>query len=435
MLGFLKRDVPAIDGLSGKESNPLNASDPHSAVVNITDKAPYVSPYDPDHSMGGTTEGIFGVPYGWQLQPTMRGFVQCQKRENKNPISNVMNEFTVERLPIMSTLAKEFAVFDRWFAAVPSCTCPNRYFVHSATAHGATTNDAPPAGGFPQKTIYDSLTSAGKTWKGYYTDSPYCVMSLSSFKTDYFKQRTRPIDEFFADLKAGTLPNYSFLWPRSSPTSTVGSNDQHPDHDVALGEAQFKQLYEAIRAAPQWNSTLFIITYDEHGGFWDHVPSPVHVPSPDGIKGANNMDFTTLGVRIPTIMISPWINKGTIVHTPTGPTASSEFETSSIPATLKKIFGLPSFLTKRDEWAGTFEDIVTHRTEPRTDCPEKLPPPPAPTPGYLEIEKNLPLNELQKSMIPLFEGALGLRFGDWETMTQYEFGIRARKLMEEFTRV
>jgi len=435
MLGYMKKQVPEIEGLTGNESNPLNVSNPNSPVVTVTDKAPYISPYDPDHSMGGTTEGIFGVKYGWHLKPTMKGFIQCQEDEKKKPITNVMDEFPPERLPIMSTLAKEFAVFDHWFAAVPSCTCPNRYFVHSATSHGATTNDGPPAGGFPQKTIYDSLTKAGKTWKTYFTDAPYCAMSLSSFRTDYFKQRVKPLEEFFTDLKAGQLPNYTFLWPRSAPTSTVGSNDQHPDHDVALGESLMKELYEAIRVSPLWNSTLFIITYDEHGGFWDHVPSPINVPSPDGIIGAEKFDFTTLGVRIPCLMISPWINKGTIVHTPTGPTPTSQYELSSIPATIKKIFNLDSFLTKRDAWAGTFEDIVLKRTEPRTDCPLTLPSPPAPTPGYLEIEKNSPINELQRSMVPMFEEVLGLKFGDLDVMTQYEFGVRARELMDQYRTV
>jgi len=225
------------------------------------------------------------------------------------------------------------------------------------------------------------------------------------------------------------------LWPRSAPTTDVGSNDQHPDHDVALGEALFKELYEAIRASPQWNTTLFIITYDEHGGYYDHVPSPTDIPSPDGIKGAHNFEFTTLGVRIPTVMISPWINKGTLVHKPKGPTPTSEYELSSIPATIKKIFNLDSFLTKRDEWAGTFEDILLQRTEPRTDCPMKLPDAPPPTPGYLEIEKKSPVNDLQRTMVPMFEEVLGIKFGDLDVMTQYEFGIRARELMEEFTRV
>ncbi|KAM0889860.1 hypothetical protein ACQ4PT_027440 [Festuca glaucescens] len=138
-----------------------------------------------------------------------------------------------------------------------------------------------------------------------------------------------------------------------------------------------KEIYETLRASPQWNETLMIITYDEHGGFFDHVPTPVDgVPSPDDIVGSApyNFMFNRLGVRVPTIMISPWIEKGTVVHGPNGsPTPTSQYEHSSIPATVKKLFNLPQdFLTKRDAWAGTFEGVVQTRTEPRTDCPEQL---------------------------------------------------------------
>jgi len=143
---------------------------------------------------------------------------------------------------------------------------------------------------------------------------------------------------------------------------------------VAEGEKFIKRIYEALRASPVWNETLFIITYDEHGGFYDHVPTPLKVPNPDGLNSSNpEFNFTRIGVRIPTVMISPWINKHTVVHGPSGPFEDSEYEASSISATLKKVFNISNFLTKRDEWAGTFEHVVMNRTEPRTDCPEKLP--------------------------------------------------------------
>ncbi|CBI15963.3 unnamed protein product, partial [Vitis vinifera] len=120
-----------------------------------------------------------------------------------------------------------------------------------------------------------------------------------------------------------------------------------------------------------------LITYDEHGGFYDHVPTPVSgVPNPDGIIGPDPFyfRFDRLGVRVPTILVSPWIEKGTVIHEPTGPTPHSQFEHSSIPATVKKLFNLKSnFLTKRDAWAGTFENYFYFRDTPRDDCPETLP--------------------------------------------------------------
>eukprot|EP01120_Amphizonella_sp_Union-15-10_P013873 TRINITY_DN6546_c0_g1_i1.p1 TRINITY_DN6546_c0_g1~~TRINITY_DN6546_c0_g1_i1.p1 ORF type:complete len:136 (-),score=24.32 TRINITY_DN6546_c0_g1_i1:66-473(-) len=131
-------------------------------------------------------------------------------------------------------------------------------------------------------------------------------------------------------------------------------------------------------------------------------------------------------------MVSPWIEKGTLVHGPTGPTSNSEFDLTSIPATLKKIFGLKDFLTKRDAWAGTFEEILTHRTSPRTDCPTVLPPAPLVDPSYLQQEQNSPLNELQIDNIGYIEDALGEHFGDWSQMNQLQWGERMRKLMERF---
>jgi phospholipase C len=145
---------------------------------------------------------------------------------------------------------------------------------------------------------------------------------------------------------------------------------------VANGQRLVKEVYEALRAGPQWNQTLLIVTYDEHGGFYDHVATPTAgVPSPDGVRGPPPFffKFDRLGVRVPTIMISPWIKKGTVVGRASGPTDTSEYEHSSIPATIKKIFNLSSdFLTKRDAWAGTFEHIFTELDQPRTDCPGTL---------------------------------------------------------------
>ncbi len=113
----------------------------------------------------------------------------------------------------------------------------------------------------------------------------------------------------------GNLPSFAWINPRSgiNVTSMEGSNDHHPDHDLALGEAFYKDIYEALRNSPQWNETVFIITYDEHGGYYDHVPTPLNVPPPgDVIKSYpdEGVLFDRLGIRIPTLIISPWVSKG-----------------------------------------------------------------------------------------------------------------------------
>ncbi|KAF6136059.1 hypothetical protein GIB67_000463 [Kingdonia uniflora] len=136
-----------------------------------------------------------------------------------------------------------------------------------------------------------------------------------------------------------------------------------------------KQVYETLRASPHWNEMLLIIPYDEHGGFYDHVPTPASgVPSLDDIVSPDpyNFTFDHLGVQVPTIMVSPWIERGTVVHGPKGPYPSSEYEHSSISAMVKKVFTLNEFLTKRDAWAGTFETVINRNT-PRTNCPVTLP--------------------------------------------------------------
>ncbi|RZC92143.1 hypothetical protein C5167_028032 [Papaver somniferum] len=137
---------------------------------------------------------------------------------------------------------------------------------------------------------------------------------------------------------------------------------------------------------------LFIITYDEHGGFYDHFPTPtVGVPSPDGLVGSDTykFQFDRLSVRVPTIMISPWIERGTVVHKPSRP------DPTSIPARVKKIFSLNEILTKRDAWASTFESVISRNT-PRTDCPVTLPDPQKIRPR--EVDDNGKLGEFQEEL-------------------------------------
>jgi len=161
-----------------------------------------------------------------------------------------------------------------------------------------------------------------------------------------------------------------------------------------------KDIYEAIRASPQWNKTAFIITYDEHGGFYDHFPTPNKgIPNPDGINSTDPFfDFSRLGVRIPTIICSPLIPKGTVIHRPPGPYPTSQYDHTSILSFVKNQFNLPKYLTKRDEWAGTFDHVFS-LSKPRTDCPTVLPKPPT-----LGLKRNLheqPLHDLQWWFIKL----------------------------------
>ncbi|KAJ7294442.1 hypothetical protein O6H91_Y256900 [Diphasiastrum complanatum] len=380
MLGWIKRLNPDIDGLTGKESNPLSVSDPKSPKIAITDTAEFVDP-DPGHSFEAIREQVFGSNDTSRDPPPMNGFAQQAESMEAGMSKRVMSAFRPEVLPAYTALAMEFAICDQWFASVPSSTQPNRLYVHSATSHGLTSNlYTELIAGMPQKTIFESIDEAGLSFGIYYQTAPTTFFYKNLRQMKYSNKFHTYNSSFLIHTRQGVLPNYAVIEPRYFDIPDLPANDDHPSHDVAEGQKLVKEVYEALRASPQWNETLLIITYDEHGGFYDHVPTPVrNVPNPDGLKGPepNFFAFDRLGVRVPTFMISPWIDKGTVVHQPQGPTPSSHYEHSSIPATVKKIFELQSdFLTKRDAWAATFENILQTRSTPRTDCPENLPNPP-----------------------------------------------------------
>ncbi|KNA07661.1 hypothetical protein SOVF_169900 [Spinacia oleracea] len=382
MLGWMKGINPEINGVTGQESNPLDSSDPNSKRVHFGDESVYVDP-DPGHSIQDIYEQVFGEKWSQALgekkkAPTMQGFAQNANRIQSGMDEAVMNGFKPDVVPVYKELVTQYAVCDRWFASMPASTQPNRLFVHSATSHGLTSNDTGKLiGGLPQKTIFESLDESGYSFGIYYQYPPSTLFYRNLRKLKYVSRFHQFDLEFKKHCKEGKLPNYVVIEQRYFDLLVVPGNDDHPSHDVSIGQKFIKEVYEALRSSPQWNEILFIITYDEHGGFYDHVPTPVEgVPSPDGIVGPQpfSFGFDRLGVRVPTIFISPWIQPGTVLHGPSGPYPTSEYEHSSIPATVKKIFKLKDFLTKRDAWAGTFE-VVVNRETPRTDCPVTLPEP------------------------------------------------------------
>ncbi|KAK4414357.1 Non-specific phospholipase C4 [Sesamum alatum] len=411
MLGWMKNLNPEIDGVTGSESNPLSTADPTSNRVFFGDGSLYVDP-DPGHSIQDIFEQIFGVPWSQDSageQPTMQGFAQNAERKTNGMSDTVMNGFKPEAIPVYRELVAEFAVCDRWLAAVPASTQPNRLFVHSATSNGATSNERKHLiEGYPQKTIFESLEEAGCTFGIYYQYPPATLFYKNLRKLKYIVNNFHQFDlDFKRHCKEGKLPNYVVVEQRYFDLKILPGNDDHPSHDVFEGQKFVKEVYEALRSSPQWNEMLFIIIYDEHGGFFDHVPTPVTgVPSPDGIVGPEpyNFQFDRLGVRVPAIMVSPWIEKGTVLHAPSGPYPTSEFEHSSIPATVKKIFNLKEFLTKRDEWAGTFETVIS-RESPRTDCPETLSEPVKLR--ETEAKDNAKLSEFQDELVQMTAALCG----------------------------
>lgn len=286
----------------------------------------------------------------------------------------VMECWNTTRLPIISTLARNFALFDEWHASIPGPTFGNRMYFHAGTSDGTCENKIP-TGGFRIKTLYELLDKAGYDWAFYYEDL-HDANFFAYTRRPEFKNRIRLLSAFKVDANAGSLPTVAFIVPRMASAKNMMANDQHPSHSVVLGEELIRSVYENLRASASWEKSALLLTYDEHGGFYDHVKTPtVDIPNPDHKNCVHpvHFDFNRLGVRVPTILISPWVNHS-VVSTPKGYKSShnSKFEHSSWIATLTRMLHLEKSLTKRTEWAAPF-DYVFSRTSPRSDCPLNLP--------------------------------------------------------------
>jgi phospholipase C len=369
-----------------------------------------------------------------------------------------MECFNAQTLPASSTLALSFALCDRWHASVPGPTQPNRMFVFSATSGGAANNnDVHLAEGYSQKTIFDSLFEAGHSIGDYYSDFPGALVMRHMRERKYWPY-IKQISEFYKDCAAGTLPTFSFLEPRWFTVGDLGANDEHPPHDVALGEYIIANVYEALRKSPLWYNTLLIITYDEHGGFFDHVPTPTKdIPNPDGLVSRDPpFAFDRLGVRVPTMFISPWVSKGVVIHDPNEEQVSGEpgscWDHTSIASSLKRMFNLPSFLTKRDAWAAHFESTIVMESKPRTDCPLELPVPGSPSMKArkrIEIESpltdellrrfeqegrvsNEPLTDLQYEILLIASGLTDDCFDVYSLKTEHEGALYVRLQLKRF---
>ena len=266
-----------------------------------------------------------------------------------------MGCFTPEALPVLSALATGYAVCDQWFASVPTETLPNRAFVCAGTSQGHMDDKTHT---FTSPTIFGLLEAASLGWAVYgYDAEPLTKSTFTQIATaaaSHFGEFT----DFQAAAAAGTLPPYTFLEPSWSSTG----NSQHPNYDVALGEQLIHDVYEALRAGPGWPGTLLVITYDEHGGCYDHVPPPWGAVPPDSDSGEFSFGFDRFGVRVPTVLVSPLIAPGTVYRVPAGGTP---LDHTSILKTVEQRWNLSS-LTARDAAAPGFGDVLT-LTAPRTD--------------------------------------------------------------------
>jgi phospholipase C len=383
MLGFLYEDAgnrspsgQAFDGLTGRESNPDSNGNP-VPVRRLTsaDPHPYFQPgSDPGEGYQATNSQLFGSmtppsPAVATNDGFVADFAYTLGWENKSPrwksqvmagttAASIMSTYGPELLPVLSGLARGFAVCDHWFASAPTETLPNRAFANAATSQGHLDDNTKT---YTCRSIFGLLSDHGLDWRIYgYALDPLTRKNFPD-TTNAPETHFGIFGDFQAAAAAGTLPPYTFL----EPSWGSNGNSQHPNYDVALGEALIHDAYRAVRDGPGWNQTLLIVTYDEHGGCYDHVPPPLGALPPDQSIGEQQFDFTRFGVRVPTVLVSPWIPAGTVYRAldTTGP----PLDHTSILATLEHRWNLPP-LTARD---GAAPDIaaVLSETTPRTDDP------------------------------------------------------------------
>jgi phospholipase C len=350
---------------------------------------------DPGEGFVETNEQLFGHPRVADLyppEPTCQGFVDSYARamlyatyfwgDPPTDPRSIMTCYTPEQVPVLSTLAREFAVCDAWHASVPSQTLPNRDFIHAASSEGQVDNAPQPLCG--AETIFNRIQDAAAagvpvSWRVYAATSNGQVFSatratMTRLAGPEFTPGFVPFERFAGDAARGDLASYTFLEPQFSGP---GENDQHPPADIRPGDKLIADVYEAISSSPAWDRTLLVITYDEHGGCFDHVPPPGGATAPDarvtsegtvpGAAGQYGFRFNRFGVRVPAVLVSPWIEPGTVAR-PAGPTP---FDHTSVIATVTRRFGLES-LTARDEAAPDLGCVLT-LDAPRTDVPAVAP--------------------------------------------------------------
>lgn len=422
LLGWLYSDAPPFDrpldgqyfeGLTRSLWNPLNNIDadglPFLEQVPIEKNGEPKKKYgkdipnpvdftlpkpDPGEGYKDTNHQLF-QQYDVALQyppgPTNMGFVQNYQNamlygtysygdEPGNP-RWIMKCYTPEQTPVLSALARSFAVCDHYHCSVPSQTIPNRDFVHAATSTGHVNND--PVSSCDARTIFNqmqdaidggrsdlswgifgnNLMSSGSDQAGEFGNDHFSLTRLimTQLHDSRFDNNFRTLDDFKGKCASGELPSYAFLEPNYGGP---GQNDQHPPSDIRAGEQLIADVYNMVRSSPVFENTLLIVTYDEHGGCYDHVPPPGGAKNPDPANppGQDGFLFNRFGVRVPCVVVNPYIQRGLIAR----PEGYVPFDHTSVIKTIQNCFMLEGSLTERDKAAPDFSCLLT-LDAPRTD--------------------------------------------------------------------
>jgi phospholipase C len=405
-------DGKDFEGVLGKElSNPIPDWAEHGAEKNVVPYSVATDLDSPNPDSGEewyhTNTQLFGVldehnrckigedvAAPWNAPepgatPTMDGFVadyistftgEMGRQPTYDEYAQIMTGFTPEQLPVLNGLAREFGVFDHWFSEVPSQTFMNRSFWTAATSSGLVVN-SPARKWLKQndaETIFERLEQHGKSWKIYVAE-PMAISFHGLIHYSRLKHRLAthvvPFAQFERDAAAGALPDFSFI----EPNLIRGHGDYHPAFgrslghhlnagaldppaSVLTGEAFLQRIFDAYRSSTSesgsnvWNTAL-LIGWDEPGGTYDHVPpGAVPPPDPDAPPGEMGFTFDRSGYRVPAILVSPWVPRGSVFN--------DEYRHTSLIATLRKAWSLGPALTQRDASARPFDDLFT-LDEPR----------------------------------------------------------------------
>lgn len=398
LFGFVQPPAgQQLEGLSGQESNLFDPSKPESPTnrrFRVSQPAPFAvrDKEGPSHSFNAVCVQLCNVKTGPSVaHPALNnGFVRSYKDHllqgthdvDVSHIAEVMQSFAPEQLPAINQLANEFCLCDHWFCEVPGPTMPNRMFIHAATSEGYVHNafDRP----YTSKTVYELFQEKNLTWTTYFHDFNEVMQFQNLEKTpDHFR---RFDERWKSDVADSNLPNYTFIFPRFMNKKAHDgeppqfANSQHAPEDVRFGEHLIADVYDALAANEElWKQSALIVTYDEHGGFFDHVV-PGQAPNPDGQTSPNPDDqanfpvpsfaFDRIGLRVPAIIASPWIPKGFVENRP--------LQHTSVIKTVREIFNLQGPLNSRDDSARSFADLFLQLDSPRSanQMPAQLSRPP-----------------------------------------------------------
>jgi phospholipase C len=284
---------------------------------------------------------VLDPPHGWESCRAqmngglMDGFVTAyEAAHSTSGLNQVMGYLTRAHEPVTWALADSYTSCDQWHCSVLGPTIPNRMYWHSGTSQGQQDNRNP-SGGIAWDTIYHRLYDKSIDWTYYYGDVPTLAFITG---LPGLQDRLQRMEKFFEDAEAGTLPPVVYIDPAFS------MNDDHPPHHTILGQQLIASVYTALANSPQWKNTLFVLTYDEHGGYFDHV-----APPSDGADEFADLGFNQLGIRVPALVMGPYAKQGAVV--------STRYEHSSALKHIQNHFGLEP-LWMRTEQASDLTDCL-----------------------------------------------------------------------------